>query len=189
MKTVINPPEMAAPTGYSYAIKKTGTPVFISGQVALDGKGNLVGANDVAAQVEQVFANLRTVVVACGGTLDDVVKITIFVTDASYRPAVGAPATFQGRSVPRQHVPGRRGAGRAAAAGGDRSGGHDRVSTVLARGSASNSAYGFARSSARQRYQLATVRYGFQRSPYFSRSLGAGSSRLLKASAKPLRMP
>ena len=90
MKTVINPPEMAAPTGYSYAVKKTGTPVFISGQVALDGKGNLVGENDVAAQVEQVFANLRTVVGACGGTLDDVVKITIFVTDASYRPAVAA---------------------------------------------------------------------------------------------------
>ena len=48
MKTVINPSEMASPTGYSYAIKKTGTPVFISGQVALDGKGNLVGENDVA---------------------------------------------------------------------------------------------------------------------------------------------
>ena len=90
MKTVINPPEMAAPTGYSYAIKKTGTPVFISGQVALDGKGSLVGENDVAAQVEQVFANLRSVVSACGGTLDDVVKITIYVTNASYRPAVAA---------------------------------------------------------------------------------------------------
>ena len=90
MKTVINPPEMAAPTGYSYAIKKTGMPVFISGQVALDGKGKLVGENDVAAQVEQVFANLRSVVGACGGTLDDVVKITIYVTDPSYRPAVAA---------------------------------------------------------------------------------------------------
>ena len=90
MKTVINPPQMAAPTGYSYAIKKSGTPVFVSGQVALDGKGALVGENDVAAQVEQVFANLRTVVEACGGSLDDVVKITIYVTDPSYRPAVAA---------------------------------------------------------------------------------------------------
>ena len=90
MKTVINPPEMAPPTGYSYAIKKTGTPVFISGQVALDAQGKLVGENDVAAQVEQVFANLRTVVGACRGKLDDVVKITIYVTDVSYRPAVAA---------------------------------------------------------------------------------------------------
>lgn len=90
MKTVINPPQMPAPVGYSYAIKKSGTPVFISGQVALDGKGALVGENDVAAQVEQVFTNLRTVVKACGGSLDDVVKITIYVTDASSRPAVAA---------------------------------------------------------------------------------------------------
>lgn len=89
-KTVINPPEMAPPTGYSYAIKKTGTPVFISGQVALDAQGRLVGENDVAAQLEQVFQNLRTVVQACGGALDDVVKITIYVTDPSYRPAVAA---------------------------------------------------------------------------------------------------
>lgn len=89
-KTVINPAGMAAPNGYSYAIKKTGTPVFISGQVALDGAGKVVGENDAAAQTEQVFQNLRTVVEASGGTLDDVVKLTIFVTDPSYRPAVAA---------------------------------------------------------------------------------------------------
>lgn len=90
MKTVINPAGMAEPKGYSYAIKKTGTPVFISGQVALDAKGSLVGENDVEAQVEQVFANLRTVVAACGGSFDDIVKIAIYVTDPSYRPAVAA---------------------------------------------------------------------------------------------------
>lgn len=89
-KTVINPPSLAKPTGYSYAIKKTGTPVFISGQVALDGEGKLVGEGDAAAQTEQVFKNLQAVVEGCGGTLDDIVKITIFVTDPSYRPAVGA---------------------------------------------------------------------------------------------------
>jgi len=89
-KTVINPPSLAKPTGYSYAIKKTGTPVFISGQVALDGEGKLVGEGDAAAQTEQVFKNLQAVVEGCGGTLDDVVKITIFVTDPSYRPAVSA---------------------------------------------------------------------------------------------------
>jgi 2-iminobutanoate/2-iminopropanoate deaminase len=89
-KTVINPPSLAKPTGYSYAIKKSGTPVFISGQVALDGEGTLVGENDAAAQTEQVFKNLQAVVESCGGTMDDIVKITIFVTDPSYRPAVAA---------------------------------------------------------------------------------------------------
>ena len=89
-KTVINPPALAKPTGYSYAIKKSGTPVFISGQVALDAEGKLVGENDAAAQTEQVFTNLQAVVEGCGGTMADIVKITIFVTDPSYRPAVAA---------------------------------------------------------------------------------------------------
>lgn len=89
-KTIVNPSTMPAPTGYSYAIQKSGTPVFISGQVALDAQGKLVGENDAAAQTEQVLQNLKTVVEACGGTLDDVVKITIFVTDPAFRPAVAA---------------------------------------------------------------------------------------------------
>ena len=89
-KQIINPSSMPAPAGYSYAVKKSGAPVFISGQVGLDGAGKLVGEGDAAAQTEQVFRNLRTVVEACGGTMDDIVKITIFVTDAAYRPAVAA---------------------------------------------------------------------------------------------------
>jgi len=89
-KQIVNPPTMAAPAGYSYAVKKNGTPVFIAGQVALDGQGRLVGEGDAAAQAEQAFHNLRTVVEACGGTMDDIVKITVYVTDAAYRPAIAA---------------------------------------------------------------------------------------------------
>ena len=89
-KQIINPTTMAKPTGYSYAVKKSGTPVFISGQVAIDGRDQVVGEGDAAAQVEQVFRNLRTVVEASGGTLDDIVKLNIYVTDAAYRPAVVA---------------------------------------------------------------------------------------------------
>lgn len=89
-KDIINPAGMAPPSGYSYAVRKSGTPVYISGQVALDAEGKLVGEGDAAAQTEQVFRNLRTVVEAAGGTMDDIVKITVFVTDPAYRPAVGA---------------------------------------------------------------------------------------------------
>jgi enamine deaminase RidA (YjgF/YER057c/UK114 family) len=81
---------MAPPSGYSYAIKKSGSPVFIAGQVALDAEGKLVGEGDVAAQVEQVFRNLKTVVEACGGQLSDVVKINIYATAAAQRPAIAA---------------------------------------------------------------------------------------------------
>ena len=89
-KQIVNPPKMAAPNGYSYAVKKSGTPVFISGQVALDAHGRLVGDGDIAAQTEQAFQNLRTVVEACGGGMSDVVKLTVFVTDPTFRPAVAA---------------------------------------------------------------------------------------------------
>lgn len=89
-KEIVNPPGVAAPQGYSHAVKKRGTPVFIAGQVALDADGKLVGEGDAAAQVEQVFRNLRTVIEGCGGTMADVVKLTIYVTDASYRGAVVA---------------------------------------------------------------------------------------------------
>jgi enamine deaminase RidA (YjgF/YER057c/UK114 family) len=89
-KQIINPPTMVKPTGYAYAVRKSGTPVYISGQVALDSAGNLVGEGDIAAQVEQAFQNLRTVVTASGGTMDDIVKITYYVTDAAFRPAVTA---------------------------------------------------------------------------------------------------
>jgi enamine deaminase RidA (YjgF/YER057c/UK114 family) len=89
-KQIINPPSMPAPRGYSYAVKKAGTPVFISGQVAIDGRDQVVGEGDAAAQVEQVFRNLRTVVEASGGSLDDIVKLNVYVTDAAYRPAVVA---------------------------------------------------------------------------------------------------
>ena len=89
-KQIINPSNMAAPSGYSYAVKKRGTPVFISGQVAIDAAGRLVGEGDIAAQTEQAFQNLRTVVEASGGSMDDIVKLTIFVTDPSFRSAVVA---------------------------------------------------------------------------------------------------
>ena len=89
-KTVINPPELAPPVGYSHAIRKKGTPVFLAGQVALDRDGKVVGEKDVAAQTEPAFANVKAVVEAAGGTLADVVKITIYVTDAAVRPAVAA---------------------------------------------------------------------------------------------------
>lgn len=89
-KEIVTPAGVHRPTGYSHAIKKTGTPVFIAGQVALDADGRLVGEGDIEAQVEQVFRNLRAVVEACGGSMADIVKLTIYVTDLAYRPAVVA---------------------------------------------------------------------------------------------------
>lgn len=89
-KEIINPASMAKPTGYSYGVKASGTTVYIAGQVAQDASGNVVGAGDAGAQAEQVMQNLKAVVEAAGGTLANVVKINVYVTDLAYRPAVGA---------------------------------------------------------------------------------------------------
>jgi enamine deaminase RidA (YjgF/YER057c/UK114 family) len=89
-KQIVNPGSMSPPSGYSYAVKKAGTPLFISGQVAIDRSGKLIGPGDAAVQTEQVFQNLRTVVEAAGGTMQDIVKLTIYVTDAAYRPVIVA---------------------------------------------------------------------------------------------------
>jgi enamine deaminase RidA (YjgF/YER057c/UK114 family) len=89
-KQIINPAALPPPRGYSYAVRKGGTPVFISCQVSIDASGQLVGKDDAVAQTEQVFRNLRTVVEASGGTLDDIVKLNLYVTDAAFRPAVVA---------------------------------------------------------------------------------------------------
>lgn len=80
----INPPTLAAPTGYTHiTIGPDGRTVHIAGQVAMDNKGQLVGAGDFRAQTQRVFENLRLALDAVGATWDDVLKMTTFVTDAS----------------------------------------------------------------------------------------------------------
>ncbi len=59
--------------------------LFISGQVALDAKGQLVGSGDFSAQAEQVFRNLKVALDSEGASFRDVVKITTYVTDMTHR--------------------------------------------------------------------------------------------------------
>lgn len=76
----INPKGLAAPHGYTHVITtKPGKMVFISGQVAMDAQGHLVGKGDLRAQTKQVFENLKTALAASGATFDDIVKITWYV--------------------------------------------------------------------------------------------------------------
>lgn len=80
----INPPTLSTPTGYTHVVEASGgRTLYIAGQVALDSTGRLVGVGDFRAQVEQVFRNLQRALTAGRATFDDVVKINIYVTDAS----------------------------------------------------------------------------------------------------------
>lgn len=70
--------------GYSHVAKvKQGLPIYISGQIALDKDGQLVGAGDFRAQAVQVFENLKAALESAGATFDDVVKLTFFYKDIS----------------------------------------------------------------------------------------------------------
>jgi reactive intermediate/imine deaminase len=79
-----NPETVAAPIGtYSQAVRvETGDAVWISisGQIAIDIDGNLVGPGDVRAQTRQVFENLNAILEANGATFADVVKIGTYLT-------------------------------------------------------------------------------------------------------------
>ena len=78
------PNTMPQSVGYSQLATVTGgTLVFISGQVALDKSGNVVGKNDFRAQVQQVFENLNAAIESAGGTFDDVVKLNSYLVDLS----------------------------------------------------------------------------------------------------------
>ena len=80
----LNPAGLSTPTGYTHVvIPQGGRPVFIAGQVANDRSGAVVGKGDFRAQAKQVFENLKTAVEVAGGSMANVAKITIYVTDLS----------------------------------------------------------------------------------------------------------
>lgn len=83
-KQFINPPGLAAPTGYSHvAVAQGGRTVYVAGQIALDEQGQLVGQGDLRAQTGQVFRNLQIALEAGGATFADVVKLNIYVVNYS----------------------------------------------------------------------------------------------------------
>lgn len=73
---------------YSKAIRASGDFVFMQGQVGLDLDGTLIGPGDAGAQADQACRNIEHWMGEAGGSLSDVCKLTVYVTDISYRPAV-----------------------------------------------------------------------------------------------------
>ena len=60
---------------------RVGNTIYVAGQLPYDKDGNLIGHGDIKAQTRRVFENIRKIVEAGGGRMDDIVKITVFVTD------------------------------------------------------------------------------------------------------------
>jgi reactive intermediate/imine deaminase len=79
---------LAEPLSHYTDAVRAGDLLFVSGLVAVDGDGNLVGGDDVVAQTRQVFENMQAILAAAGCGFEDVVKVTIFLTDIDDRPAI-----------------------------------------------------------------------------------------------------
>jgi reactive intermediate/imine deaminase len=109
--------ELAEPISHYTDAVLAGGLLFVSGMVAVDARGQLVGGGDVVAQARQVFENLGAALAAGGCSFADVVKVTVFLTDVDERPLVNTvrqevfgavrPASTL-VEVPRLAVPGAR---------------------------------------------------------------------------------
>jgi enamine deaminase RidA (YjgF/YER057c/UK114 family) len=87
MVTRINPPGLAAPSGFSHAVRATGEVVWLAGQTGTDPTGRIV-AGGLVAQFEQALSNLVTALRAAGGQPDQLAKVTIYIVDVpAYKAA------------------------------------------------------------------------------------------------------
>ncbi len=103
MVSYFNPPGLTASPYYSHSARiEGGTVVLVSGQMALDASGALVGAGDMSIQAAKVFANIRTGLEAASATVDQIVSIDTYYTSradlAAYREA--RMEFFRGRTAP-----------------------------------------------------------------------------------------
>jgi enamine deaminase RidA (YjgF/YER057c/UK114 family) len=99
----INPGTLAALPGFTHAVR-IGPTLYVSGEIALDSTGRLVGPGDLSAQAAQAFANLATVLRIGGAGLADVAKLTIYVVNYSPKDLdvirQAAPDFFPQRNPP-----------------------------------------------------------------------------------------
>jgi enamine deaminase RidA (YjgF/YER057c/UK114 family) len=97
----LNPETMSKPSGYSQVVK-VDKAVYIAGQVSATPDGQILGKGDPEAQVRQVWRNIEAAVQAVGGTLQNVVKTTTYVTSIDYATAVRRvrETLYQGSNPP-----------------------------------------------------------------------------------------
>ena len=69
-------------------VVKAGNIIFLRGQVGSDFEGNVIGVGDAAAQTDQAMRNVKQLLEEAGATLEDICKITVYITDRAYREDV-----------------------------------------------------------------------------------------------------
>ncbi len=103
--TYINPSAVSKPNNYTHVVSaQGGRIVFLSGQVAIDAAGNIVGQGDLEKQATQVFENLKACLASVGATFADVTKMTTFIVNYTpdYRAILGG---VRARYLPAENPP------------------------------------------------------------------------------------
>ena len=82
-KKYINPDTLMTPRGYTHVVTVSGAArmIFVSGQVAVDKEGKLVGPGDLKAQILQAGANLKAALAAAGASPRDIVKTNTYIVN------------------------------------------------------------------------------------------------------------
>lgn len=97
MAKLVNPAGLKRQPYYNHAVIKPGFPVFLTGQVACDEAGNIVGPGDIAAQAAQIWHNIDLLLREAGATPADIVKLATYATSRDFLPALhAARAAFFG---------------------------------------------------------------------------------------------
>lgn len=79
---LVNPPGLATAPSYTHVtVASAGRTAYISGQVAADATGAVVGKGDIRVQSKQVFENLKAALAGVGATFDDITKLVTYVVN------------------------------------------------------------------------------------------------------------
>lgn len=89
-KQIIATPNAPAAIGTYSQATRHGEVVYLSGQIPLDPASMELVEGDIEVQIHRVFKNLQAVCVAAGGSLDQIVKLTVFLTDMGNFPHVNS---------------------------------------------------------------------------------------------------
>ncbi|GAA1701248.1 RidA family protein [Microbacterium sediminicola] len=109
--TLVNPPTLAKPLGFAHAVVAApGSSVHLAGQTAMTADGAIVPGG-IVAQFRQAFSNLLEALAAAGGKPEDLVSVTIYLTDVADYQAHGREIGAVWRELAGAHYPAMAGIG------------------------------------------------------------------------------
>lgn len=97
-----NPPGLKQQSYYNHAVVRAGQPVFLTGQVAWDAEGNVVGEGDIQAQAYKIWENIGLALAGLGVGPEAVVKLTTYAVSRDAIPALhqARERFFAGQALP-----------------------------------------------------------------------------------------